>query len=136
MEKQFGWPMGPAYLLDVVGIDTADHAAGVMADGIPERMQKLNNDPVTLMYNANRLGQKNGVGFYDHGKDKRGRPNKTPAPVAIEMIAEHAAPLKTFTPEEVIARLMIPMATESSLCLHAGSGERHCEGYRGCCKGM
>jgi 3-hydroxyacyl-CoA dehydrogenase len=23
MEKQFGWPMGPAYLLDVVGIDTA-----------------------------------------------------------------------------------------------------------------
>lgn len=120
MEKQFGWPMGPAYLLDVVGIDTADHAAGVMADGIPERMQKLNNDPVTLMYNANRLGQKNGVGFYDHGKDKRGRPNKTPAPVAIEMIAEHAAPLKTFTPEEVIARLMIPMANESIRCLEEG----------------
>ena len=23
MEKQFGWPMGPAYLLDVVGIDMA-----------------------------------------------------------------------------------------------------------------
>ena len=120
MEKQFGWPMGPAYLLDVVGIDTADHAAGVMADGIPERMQKLENDPVTLMYNANRLGQKNGVGFYDHGKDKRGRPSKTPAQVAIDMIAEHAGPAQTFTPEEVIARLMIPMANESIRCLEEG----------------
>ncbi|HCV46276.1 MAG TPA: fatty acid oxidation complex subunit alpha FadB, partial [Deltaproteobacteria bacterium] len=32
MEK-FGWPMGPAFLLDVVGIDTAFHAGGVMAAG-------------------------------------------------------------------------------------------------------
>ncbi|MEC7433453.1 MAG: 3-hydroxyacyl-CoA dehydrogenase NAD-binding domain-containing protein, partial [Pseudomonadota bacterium] len=31
MEK-FGWPMGPAYLLDVVGMDTAKHANEVMAD--------------------------------------------------------------------------------------------------------
>jgi 3-hydroxyacyl-CoA dehydrogenase len=28
MEK-FGWPMGPAYLMDVVGMDTAVHAAAV-----------------------------------------------------------------------------------------------------------
>ena len=35
MEKQFGWPMGPAYLLDVVGIDTAHHAQAVMAAGFP-----------------------------------------------------------------------------------------------------
>jgi len=120
MEKEFGWPMGPAFLLDVVGIDTADHAAGVMADGFPERMQKVANDPVTLMYQANRLGQKNGVGFYDHGKDKRGRPSKTPAPVAIEMIAEHAAEKTEFSKEEVIARLMIPMANESIRCLEEG----------------
>ncbi len=35
MEKQFGWPMGPAYLLDVVGIDTAHHAQAVMAARLP-----------------------------------------------------------------------------------------------------
>ncbi len=35
MEKQFGWPMGPAWLLDVVGIDTAHHAQQVMAQGFP-----------------------------------------------------------------------------------------------------
>ncbi|OUR69540.1 multifunctional fatty acid oxidation complex subunit alpha, partial [Marinomonas sp. 42_23_T18] len=38
MEK-FGWPMGPAYLMDVVGIDTAFHADEVMAQGFPDRMQ-------------------------------------------------------------------------------------------------
>jgi 3-hydroxyacyl-CoA dehydrogenase / enoyl-CoA hydratase / 3-hydroxybutyryl-CoA epimerase / enoyl-CoA isomerase len=37
MEK-FGWPMGPAYLLDVVGMDTAVHAGEVMAEGFPDRM--------------------------------------------------------------------------------------------------
>ena len=31
--EEFGWPMGPAYLLDVVGIDTAVHAQAVMAAG-------------------------------------------------------------------------------------------------------
>ena len=30
--ENFGWPMGPAYLCDVVGIDTGVHAAGVLAD--------------------------------------------------------------------------------------------------------
>jgi 3-hydroxyacyl-CoA dehydrogenase/enoyl-CoA hydratase/3-hydroxybutyryl-CoA epimerase/enoyl-CoA isomerase len=31
--------MGPAYLMDVVGMDTAVHAAGVMAEGFPDRMK-------------------------------------------------------------------------------------------------
>ena len=38
MEK-FGWPMGPAYLMDVVGMDTGVHAADVMAEGFPDRMK-------------------------------------------------------------------------------------------------
>ncbi|MCW0136754.1 3-hydroxyacyl-CoA dehydrogenase family protein [Escherichia coli] len=46
MEKQFGWPMGPAYLLDVVGIDTAHHAQAVMAAGFPQRMQKDYRDAI------------------------------------------------------------------------------------------
>ncbi|MDX1298926.1 MAG: fatty acid oxidation complex subunit alpha FadB, partial [Pseudomonas sp.] len=38
MEK-FGWPMGPAYLMDVVGIDTGHHGRDVMAEGFPDRMK-------------------------------------------------------------------------------------------------
>ena len=36
MEK-FGWPLGPAYLLDVVCMDTAKHANVVMAVGFGSR---------------------------------------------------------------------------------------------------
>ncbi|TPV55044.1 fatty acid oxidation complex subunit alpha FadB [Aestuariibacter sp. GS-14] len=120
MEKQFGWPMGPAYLLDVVGMDTADHAASVMADGIPERMQKIANDPVTLLFSAKRLGQKNGKGFYNFGTDKRGRPSKEAAAEAYELIAPNAAAKQDFSSEEIIARLMIPMANEAIRCLEEG----------------
>lgn len=117
MEKKFGWPMGPAYLLDVVGMDTADHAAGVMSDGIPERMQKIDNDPVTVMFGNDRLGQKNGKGFYDYSTDKRGRPTKVPAATAFELLAPHVAEKRDFSAEEIIARTMIPMANEAIRCL-------------------
>ncbi len=120
MEKIFGWPMGPAYLLDVVGLDTADHAAGVMSDGIPERMQKIDNDPVTLLFNAQRLGQKNGKGFYNFGIDKRGRPSKEAAGEAYDLITPNAAAKRDFDAEEIIARLMIPMANEAIRCLEEG----------------
>ena len=117
MEKIFGWPMGPAYLLDVVGMDTADHAAGVMAEGIPERMQRIGNDPIQSLYQAGRLGQKNGKGFYDFSVDKRGKPSKAAAAEAYKLInIEH----REFDAEEVIARLMIPMANEAVRCLEEG----------------
>ena len=120
MEKIFGWPMGPAFLLDVVGMDTADHASSVMSDGIPERMQKIDNDPVTLLYKAARLGQKNGKGFYNFSLDKRGRPAKVPAPEAYELFAPHCAAKRDFDKDEIIARVMIPMANEAIRCLEEG----------------
>ncbi|GGW79769.1 fatty acid oxidation complex subunit alpha FadB [Alteromonas halophila] len=120
MEKTFGWPMGPAYLLDVVGMDTADHAAGVMAEGIPERMQKIGNDPVSLQYRAERLGQKNGKGFYEYGTDKRGRPTKNASDDTYALLKEHVSDSKDFDKDEIIARLMVPMANEAIRCLEEG----------------
>ncbi|QPG05337.1 fatty acid oxidation complex subunit alpha FadB [Salinimonas marina] len=120
MEKIFGWPMGPAYLLDVVGMDTANHASDVMAEGFPERMSKLTNDPVTLMYNDERYGQKNGKGFYEYGTDKRGRPTKNAAERAYQLIHSEAAQTQEFDKDEIIARLMIPMANETIRCLEEG----------------
>jgi len=120
MEKIFGWPMGPAYLLDVVGIDTADHAAGVMADGFPERMKKVGDDPVTSLYKAQRYGQKNQKGFYNHSLNKRGKPVKAPAEEAYALMAPHVAEKRDFEADEIIARLMIPMANEAIRCLEEG----------------
>lgn len=58
MERQFGWPMGPAYLLDVVGIDTAHHAQAVMAEGFPTRMAKSGREAIDALYEAKNLARK------------------------------------------------------------------------------
>uniref|UniRef100_A0A486XUH0 Fatty acid oxidation complex subunit alpha n=1 Tax=Rheinheimera sp. BAL341 TaxID=1708203 RepID=A0A486XUH0_9GAMM len=120
MEKQFGWPMGPAYLLDVVGLDTAYHCTDVMAAGFPTRMAKLNDDPVAAMYKADRYGQKNGVGFYAYSKDAKGKPKKDIDPAALSLLAGIAATKQEFSAEEIIARVMVPMINETIRCLEEG----------------
>ena len=116
MEK-FGWPMGPAYLMDVVGIDTGVHAAGVMADGFPDRMKHDFKDVSEVMYENKRYGQKTKVGFYKYEEDKKGKPKKVVDEATYELLKPHVADRKEFDAEEVIARMMIPLCTETVRCL-------------------
>ena len=41
--EAWGLPMGPAYLMDVVGIDTISHCYPVLTNGLPERFSKGDN---------------------------------------------------------------------------------------------
>ena len=116
MEK-FGWPMGPAYLLDVVGIDTAVHAAHVMAEGFPDRMKKEFKDSIEVLFEAKRLGQKNGKGFYAYSEDKKGKPKKDVDPATYELIKGVVADKRDFDKQEIIDRMMIPMIIETVRCL-------------------
>lgn len=117
MEK-FGWPMGPAYLQDVVGIDTSHHVEDVLAAGYPDRMGKTFVSALDVMFEADRYGQKNGVGFYKYAPDKKGKPKKAIDPASYALVAK-AQPngKKDFTPEEVVDRLMLPMIIETVRCL-------------------
>jgi 3-hydroxyacyl-CoA dehydrogenase/enoyl-CoA hydratase/3-hydroxybutyryl-CoA epimerase/enoyl-CoA isomerase len=117
--ETFGWPMGPAYLLDVVGTDTAYHAIQVMAQGFPDRMAAADKSAVDVMYELKRFGQKNGKGFYAYVTDKKGFPKK-------EVDPEVAAILKplvrqdtsaTISDQDIIDRMMLPMIIECSRCL-------------------
>jgi 3-hydroxyacyl-CoA dehydrogenase/enoyl-CoA hydratase/3-hydroxybutyryl-CoA epimerase/enoyl-CoA isomerase len=116
MEK-FGWPMGPAYLMDVVGMDTAVHAAGVMAEGFPDRMKPDFRNTTQVLVEAKRYGQKTGSGYYSYAPDKKGKPKKTPDPQTYELIKGVVADRKEFTPEEIVARCMVPMVNEVARCL-------------------
>lgn len=118
--ESWGWPMGPAYLLDVVGIDTCVHAASVMAKGYPSRMSHTFTSAIDLLFQAGRLGQKSEGGFYDYTKDKKGRPVKTASEETARLIAPHAARGRDFSDEEIIYRMMIPMVTELARCLEEG----------------
>ncbi|QYJ78899.1 fatty acid oxidation complex subunit alpha FadB [Shewanella acanthi] len=120
MEKQFGWPMGPAYLLDVVGLDTGHHAQAVMAEGFPDRMGKNGQDAIDVMFENKRLGQKNGKGFYAYSVDSRGKPKKDVDAVSYGLLKEAFGELKSFDADEIIARTMIPMIIETVRCLEEG----------------
>lgn len=116
MEK-FGWPMGPAYLLDVVGIDTAHHAQEVMSAGFPERMKYSFKTVIDLQYEAGRYGQKNGKGFYNYTQDAKGRSVKAVDPEIANFLKPATTGQVQVTDEEIVERMMLPMLLECSRCL-------------------
>ena len=116
MEK-FGWPMGPAYLMDVVGMDTGVHAAEVMAQGFPDRMRHEWRNATQVLVDNQRYGQKNGKGYYVYAPDKKGKPKKSVDPATYDLIKGVVAERKEFTAEEIVARCMVPMVNEVARCL-------------------
>ncbi|MFT5096555.1 MAG: 3-hydroxyacyl-CoA dehydrogenase/enoyl-CoA hydratase/3-hydroxybutyryl-CoA epimerase [Psychrobacter okhotskensis] len=117
MEK-FGWPMGPAYLIDVVGLDTGVHGAEVMAEGFPDRMKPDYKGAIELLYENKRLGQKNGVGFYKYEMDKRGKPKKVADEATYELLKTTTDSEKqTFDDQAIIDRTMLAFCNETVRCL-------------------
>ncbi|WP_104201642.1 fatty acid oxidation complex subunit alpha FadB [Billgrantia saliphila] len=123
MEK-FGWPMGPAYLLDVVGMDTAVHANEVMAEGFPDRMAQGGKSggktAIQAMYENDRLGQKNAKGFYAYEEDKKGKPKKVSDEAAHALVKQVMKEEKEFSDEDIVARMMVPLCLETVRCLEDG----------------
>jgi len=113
----FGWPMGPAYLLDVVGIDTCHHGAEVMAEGFPDRMSRDYKTAIDVMYEADRYGQKNDKGFYIYELDRKGKPKKVRTDDAHSMIKAVQTGSVEVSDEEIIERMMLPMIIETARCL-------------------
>ncbi|KGE78050.1 fatty acid oxidation complex subunit alpha FadB [Halomonas salina] len=122
--ERFGWPMGPAYLLDVVGMDTALHAGEVMAEGFPDRMGGLGGKDgggvIPLMVEHERLGQKSGKGFYAYEEDRKGKPQKVEDDEALELVRQVAEGEQEFSDEAIIARMMVPLCLEAVRCLEDG----------------
>jgi 3-hydroxyacyl-CoA dehydrogenase / enoyl-CoA hydratase / 3-hydroxybutyryl-CoA epimerase / enoyl-CoA isomerase len=119
MEK-FGFPMGPAYLMDVVGIDTGKHANDVMAEGFPERMKADFTSAMDVLFENGFYGQKNNKGFYTYVEDKKGKPKKVFDESILELLAPVLGEAREFSAEEIIARCMIPMCNEVVRCLEEG----------------
>jgi len=119
--ESWGWPMGPAYLLDVVGMDTGVHAGQVMAEGFPDRMTLDFKTATEVMFDNERYGQKNGKGFYEYIPDKRGKPKKTVSEETYKLIEPIAGDRVEFERDDILARMMLPMVTELARCLEDGT---------------
>ena len=135
MEK-FGWPMGPAYLMDVVGIDTGHHGRDVMAEGFPDRMKDDRRSAVDVLYEAKRLGQKNGKGFYAYETDKKGKQKKVADPSVLEVLKPIVYEQREVTDEDIINWMMIPLCLETVRCLEDGIVETAAEADMGLVYGI
>ncbi|GGF58995.1 fatty acid oxidation complex subunit alpha FadB [Alteromonas lipolytica] len=115
MEK-FGWPMGPATLADMVGMDTSVHASAIVGKAYPDRMSDVHN-ATHILLEAGRLGQKSGAGFYRYELDKRGKQKKLPDPAVSELLAPLVTDPVELTDQQIVERLMLPFCFEAVRCL-------------------
>ncbi|WAH55417.1 fatty acid oxidation complex subunit alpha FadB [Pseudomonas silvicola] len=122
--EAFGWPMGPAYLQDVIGMDTSEHVIDFISAGYQARMAPEYQHAVKHMVANGRLGQKNGKGFYLHERDERGRLHKRIDPDVTPLLAKiQANGPRAFSPEEMVDRVMLPMVIEAIHCLEQSVAE-------------
>ena len=119
--EDWGLPMGPAYLSDVIGLDTIVHCYSVLLAGLPERFVEVKPSRSSqVLFDSDRLGQKNGLGYYRYAKNDRGRPSKQPDEIVIENFRHLYGNAIQFDDSEIVERVMGAMGMEMIRCLEEG----------------
>jgi 3-hydroxyacyl-CoA dehydrogenase/enoyl-CoA hydratase/3-hydroxybutyryl-CoA epimerase len=98
----FGMPMGPIELADVVGLDVASHVGEIIAAELGRPAPDLTR--LQELVAARKLGRKSGEGFYVW---KDGKPLKPPADGAA-------------APADLTDRLILVLVNECVACLREG----------------
>ena len=119
--ETFGWPMGPSYLIDVVGMDISHHVVEIVSRGFAPRMDAPLESALEILLRDGRLGQKNGRGFYKYESDSKGRPRKEIDRETERLLAAGQPNGKTsIGEEEIVARMMLPLILEAARCVEDG----------------
>jgi 3-hydroxyacyl-CoA dehydrogenase / enoyl-CoA hydratase / 3-hydroxybutyryl-CoA epimerase len=98
--KDFGMPMGPIELTDVVGLDVSLHVGRVLAEAFQRRVP----DILIKLVEQKKLGRKSGEGFYVW---RDGKPLRVESP-------------QFAVPADLEDRLILPMLNEAVACLREG----------------
>jgi len=109
---RFGFPVGPIALLDEVGIDVGQKAAGVMQAAFGDRMTPAPG--ISRMVEAGRLGRKSGKGFYLYHDGHKTDPD----PAAYRLLG--VTPLASVDPGEIERRLVYIMLNEAAMAALEG----------------
>jgi len=108
----FGFPVGPITLLDEVGLDVAAKAGKVMHEAFGERLAPSPLLPKVLA--DQRLGRKNGKGFYHYHKGQRTGPDET----IYDLLG--VRPVKPATMAIIEQRLVYSMLNEAAMACGEG----------------
>jgi 3-hydroxyacyl-CoA dehydrogenase/enoyl-CoA hydratase/3-hydroxybutyryl-CoA epimerase len=98
--KDFGMPMGPIELTDVVGLDVSLHVGRVLAEAFHRRVPEM----LVKLVEQKKLGRKSGEGFYVW---REGKPVKLDSP-------------QFAVPPDLEDRLVLPLINEAVACLREG----------------
>lgn len=98
----FGMPMGPLHLSDQVGIDICHSVADVFSDYFDRPVPKI----LDRMIGDNKLGVKNGRGFYNYKKGKK--------------IVPRSWKRSSVEPDQLLCRLLDPLLAEAEACMAEG----------------
>ncbi len=104
---QWGWPMGPFTLMDMLGLDVCVHVGDYLAEEYGERMETALLMP--KLVEMGRLGEKSGAGFYGY-RDQNDEPTLK---LVDEIKSEKGVTDSEFSPE----RLVYPLINEAILCV-------------------
>jgi 3-hydroxyacyl-CoA dehydrogenase/enoyl-CoA hydratase/3-hydroxybutyryl-CoA epimerase/3-hydroxyacyl-CoA dehydrogenase/enoyl-CoA hydratase/3-hydroxybutyryl-CoA epimerase/enoyl-CoA isomerase len=107
----FGTPMGPITLSDVVGMDTMLFAGRVVNTAYADRAK--DSRILGALVKAGRLGQKSGAGFYSYAKGSRGVDD----PLFASLLDKVRTGRRDVSAEEITDRLFLPMLIEASRTL-------------------
>jgi len=110
----FGMPMGPITLNDLVGLDTSLYAGRVVNTAFADRAKTTTI--LDELVKAGRLGQKSGAGFYSYAKGSRG----TDDPAFAAILERCRTGNRDIDQEEITERLFLPMLVEASRVLTEG----------------
>jgi 3-hydroxyacyl-CoA dehydrogenase len=124
--NQFGMPMGPFQMNDLVGLDLGWRArklAGMTPAEVPITARVADK-----LCELGRFGQKTSRGFYRYPEGSRaGQPD----PEVVELVEATAAELgisrRPIADEEVLKRCLYPLINEGARILEAGVAIRPCD---------
>jgi 3-hydroxyacyl-CoA dehydrogenase len=118
----FGMPMGPFQMSDLVGLDLTWRArklAGQKAEDLPPARRIAD-----ALAEMGRFGQKNGRGFYVYDDARRGTPDPEVEQLALDVARSLGIERRTFTDEEVLKRCLYPLVNAGAEVLEQGIAQR------------
>jgi 3-hydroxyacyl-CoA dehydrogenase len=109
----FGFPMGPFQMIDVVGLDVTWDKKNSKGETVRD-----------VLCEMGRFGQKTGGGFYDYDENRNGRPSPVTEQIARDLMARHGVKPRPFSDQEIIERCLYPVINEGAKVLEEGMAIR------------
>ena len=125
VSRQFGMPLGPLELYDMVGLDTAFYAGLVMANAIGDRIDA--SPIIPALVKAGWLGCKAGIGFYRYKNAGHAAKIESVNEKLNDLIHPYRLAEQQTTDEQIRDRLFLPMLLESLLVLDEGIVRDGCD---------